>query len=120
MLYVGTVPFFARPLLARPSGEAYAAYALVGAIGIFAPRTLGVGYDNIEGMVAGKILGQSVIWLCFWKFVSWLISLCRGTPCGTLAPLFTIGGGGALGAPLGRTFPQFVVHPQICSLVGHA
>jgi len=146
MLYVGTNPIFAMPLLARPSGEAYAAYALVGAIvgwlavyvtraiywiedlfehlpihwmwwpaigglavgaiGIFAPRTLGVGYDNIEGMVAGKILGQAVIWLCFWKFVSWSISLGSGTPGGTLAPLFTIGGGGgvALGELFARTF----------------
>jgi H+/Cl- antiporter ClcA len=32
MLYVGTDPIFAMPLLARPTGEAYAAYAIVGAI----------------------------------------------------------------------------------------
>ena len=32
MLYVGTEPIFAMPLLARPSGEALAAYAIIGAI----------------------------------------------------------------------------------------
>src|SRR5438105_7284838 len=93
MLYVGTEPIFAMPFLARPSGAALAAYAIlgalvgwiavcvrrgvywmgdvydklpvhwmwwpalgglvVGAVGIISPRTLGVGYDNIEGMVAG-------------------------------------------------------------------
>jgi CIC family chloride channel protein len=162
MLYVGTDPIFAMPLLARPTGEAYAAYAIVGAIvgwlavyvtravywiedlfehlpihwmwwpaigglvvgavGIIAPRTLGVGYDNIEGMVNGKIVGEAVIWLCFWKFVSWSISLGSGTSGGTLAPLFTIGGGCgvALGELLAVTFPRFGIDPRICALVGMA
>ena len=162
MLYVGTDPIFAMPLLARPSGEAYAAYAMVGAIvgwlavyvtravywiedlfehlpvhwmwwpaigglavgaiGIIAPRTLGVGYDNIEGMVAGKIVGQAVIWLCIWKFLSWAISLGSGTSGGTLAPLFTIGGGAgaALGSLLAVSFPRFGIDPRICALVGMA
>src|SRR5581483_361545 len=145
MLYVGTEPIFAMPLLARPSGTALATYALlgavvgwlsvyvtravywiedlfehlpvhwmwwpaigglaVGAIGIFAPRTLGVGYDNIEGLVSGTLIGRAVIWLCIFKFVSWAISLGSGTSGGTLAPLFTIGGacGVALGELAGRT-----------------
>ena len=162
MLYVGTEPIFAMPLLARPTGEAYAAYALVGAIvgwlavyvtkavywiedlfehlpvhwmwwpaigglfvgaiGIFAPRTLGVGYDNIEGMVSGKLVGQAVLWLCIWKFVSWAVSLGSGTSGGTLAPLFTIGGGCgvALGEVLARTVPRFGIDPRICALVGMA
>jgi len=135
MLYVGTEPIFAMPLLARPSGEAPAAYAIVGAIvgwlavyvtravywvedlfeklpihwmwwpalgglvvgaiGIFAPHTLGVGYDNIEGMVTGHIVGQAVLFLCVMKFLSWSISLGSGTSGRTLAPLFTIGGAAA-------------------------
>src|SRR5207245_6470903 len=66
--------------------------------GIVAPRTLGVGYDNIEGMVAGKIVGMAVIWLCLFKFLSWSISLGSATSGGTLAPLFTIGGGWRRGA----------------------
>jgi len=162
MLYVGTDPIFAMPLLARQSGEALTAYAVVGAIvgwlavyvtravywiedlfehlpvhwmwwpaigglavgavGIIAPRTLGVGYDNIEGMVAGRIAGEAVVWLCLWKFVSWSISLGSGTSGGTLAPLFTIGGGAgaALGGLLATTFPRFGIDPRICALVGMA
>jgi H+/Cl- antiporter ClcA/predicted transcriptional regulator len=162
MLYVGTEPVFAMPLLARPTGEALAAYALVGAligwlsvyvtravywvedlfehlpihwmwwpalgglvvgaVGLVSPRTLGVGYDNIEGMVRGSLAGKAVLMLCLWKFVSWSISLGSGTSGGTLAPLFTIGGGAgvALGEVLSRTVPQFGIDPRICALVGMA
>jgi chloride channel protein, CIC family len=162
MAYVGTEPIFAMPLLARPSGEALATYAVVGAlvgwlavyvtravywvedlfeklpvhwmwwpalgglavgaVGIFAPRTLGVGYDNIEGMVSGKIVGEAVLLLCVMKFISWSISLGSGTSGGTLAPLFTIGGGAGvvLGELAAMQFPHFGIDPRICALVGMA
>ena len=162
MAYAGTEPIFAMPLLARPSGEALATYAVIGAIvgwmavyvtravywvedlfeklpihwmwwpaigglavgavGMFAPRTLGVGYDNIEGIVSGKIVGQTVLILCIAKFISWSISLGSGTSGGTLAPLFTIGGGAGvvLGELAAMQFPHFGVDARICALVGMA
>src|SRR5204863_6613739 len=94
----------------------------VGAVGIFAPRTLGVGYDNIEGMVSGKLVGETVLILCVAKFVSWSISLGSGTSGGTLAPLFTIGGGCgvAIGEILEVAFPHFGIDARICGLVGMA
>lgn len=70
----------------------------VGLIGFIAPRTLGVGYNNIEEIVATALPIQIVAWLCFMKLVSWLIALGSGTSGGTLAPLLTIGSG--LGAVL--------------------
>jgi H+/Cl- antiporter ClcA/CBS domain-containing protein len=162
MIYAGTAPIFAMPLLARPTGQALATYTVVGAfigylsvyvtravywiedlfehlpihwmwwpavggvavgvVGYFAPHTLGVGYDNIEGMVAGRLFGEAVLFLCAMKFVSWAIALGSGTSGGTLAPLFTIGGG--CGVVLGElaavAFPQFHVDPRICALVGMA
>ena len=162
MLYAGTAPIFAMPMLARPTEEALAAYAVVGAlvgwlsvyvtravywiedlfehlpvhwmwwpalggfvvgaVGIIAPRTLGVGYDNIEGLVSGTIVGKAVLFLCFWKFVSWSISLGSGTSGGTLAPLFTIGGGCgvAIGELMSGAVPRFGIDPRICGLVGMA
>jgi len=94
----------------------------VGVCGYFAPHTLGVGYDNIEGLVSGRIIGQAVIFLCAMKFLSWSISLGSGTSGGTLAPLFTIGGGCgvALGELARLAFPHFGVDPRICALVGMA
>jgi CBS domain-containing protein len=94
----------------------------VGVVGYFAPRTLGVGYDNIEGMVNGKLFGEAVLFLCVMKFLSWAISLGSGTSGGTLAPLFTIGGGCGvfLGELLAIQFPKFGIDPRICALVGMA
>jgi H+/Cl- antiporter ClcA len=71
----------------------------VGIIGYFAPRTLGVGYDNIDAVLTGALATGPLLALCLLKFASWAIALGSGTSGGTLAPLFTIGG--ALGALIG-------------------
>ena len=95
---------------------------VVGVVGYFAPRTLGVGYENIEQMVSGTIAGQALLVLVTLKLVSWIIALGSGTSGGTLAPLFTIGGGaGALaGGFLAHSFPSLGVDPRIAALVGMA
>jgi CIC family chloride channel protein len=64
----------------------------VGAYRFYAPHTLGVGYDNITGILSGSWPLQLVITLCLFKFLSWAIALGSGTSGGTLAPLLTIGG----------------------------
>lgn len=94
----------------------------VGVIGYFEPRTLGVGYYNIRDILAGRVLDSVLLALVVLKFVSWSIALGSGTSGGTLAPLFTIGGG--LGALLGiacaRWLPGLGVDPRIAALVGMA
>ncbi len=94
----------------------------VGIIGYFDPRTLGVGYDNIREILGGSIVGTSLLLLVILKFVSWAIALGSGTSGGTLAPLFTIGGG--LGAVLGTGLvaiaPRLGVDVRIAALVGMA
>src|SRR5512132_3231869 len=94
----------------------------VGVIGFLAPRTLGVGYDNIAGILSGDLLGRALLVLVLFKLVSWSIALGSGTSGGTLAPLFTIGGGfGALaGEMLQRWVPSLGVDPRIAGLVGMA
>lgn len=94
----------------------------VGVIGIIEPRTLGVGYENITGSLAGTIAGGALLLLVGLKLLSWAIYLGSGTSGGTLAPLFTIGGG--LGAWMGATVaalaPGLGVNPAIAGLVGMA
>jgi H+/Cl- antiporter ClcA len=94
----------------------------VGIIGYFEPRTLGVGYVNIQDTLSGQLTGIVVLTLLVLKFLSWSIALGSGTSGGTLAPLFTIGGG--LGAILGEVtahmFPSLGVDPRIAALVGMA
>ena len=95
---------------------------VVGLVGIVAPRTLGVGYDNIEGMVSGDLGGKVLFVLCGWKLVSWLFSLGSGTSGGTLAPLFTIGGGlgAACATAIAALAPSLGVDARLGALVGMA
>jgi chloride channel protein, CIC family len=94
----------------------------VGICGYFAPHTLGVGYDNIDRILSGDLTVRAVAFLCVMKFVSWCISLGSGTSGGTLAPLFTIGGG--LGASLGAlalvVVPDLGIDIRVAALVGMA
>ena len=95
---------------------------VVGVVGMIEPRTLGVGYENITGAIAGTIAGRALLVLVVLKFISWSVYLGSGTSGGTLAPLFTIGGGiGAwIGAFMAATLPAFGVDPHVAGLVGMA
>jgi H+/Cl- antiporter ClcA len=95
---------------------------VVGIVGFFVPDTLGVGYSNIENILNASVTGKALIILFVFKFISWSVSLGSGTSGGTLAPLFTIGGGlgsllGALGVFL---FPNVGLDVRLAALVGMA
>lgn len=94
----------------------------VGVIGYFAPDTLGVGYYNITAILSNDLPLKAVALLCAMKFLSWSIALGSGTSGGTLAPLFTIGGGmGALVGGAAVTFlPSAGIDLRIAGLVGMA
>ena len=96
---------------------------VVGVIGYFQPRTLGVGYENITQIIsnhAGTLSFVAV--LCLMKFVSWAVYLSSGTSGGTLAPLFTVGSGMGLlaGAAFVALLPAAGVDVRIAALVGMA
>lgn len=94
----------------------------VGVVGYVAPRTLGVGYDNIADILSGRFPVYAVSVLCLLKFVSWSISLSSGTSGGTLAPLFTIGSGAGslLGTLLVWVLPSSGLDVRVAALVGMA
>ena len=94
----------------------------VGVVGYFEPRTMGVGYENIENILGGAITGQALLTLCVLKFVSWSISLGSGTSGGTLAPLFTFGGalGALLGGGVATLAPALGMDTRMAALVGMA
>src|SRR6476661_7278459 len=93
---------------------------LVGIVGYFAPRTLGVGYDNITDILSGTMTFQIVASLCFMKFISWAVALGSGTSGGTLAPLLTIGGatGALLGTLIIYLFPASGITLPMAALIG--
>ena len=95
---------------------------LVGGVGYFAPRTLGVGYENITDVLSGNLSMQVILSLCILKFISWAIALGSGTSGGTLAPLLTIGGatGALLGMIILYLFPSSGITIPLAALVGMA
>ena len=92
----------------------------LGVIGYFQPRVLGIGYENITAIINRDMVGTALAVFIIAKFLAWAIYLGSGTSGGTLAPLFTIGGG--LGALLGTASASLVpganISPQVAALVG--
>lgn len=94
----------------------------VGIVGYFAPRTLGVGYDNITDLLSGKMVFHTVMILCIMKFISWSFALGSGTSGGTLAPLLTIGAatGILIAGALLYYFPHLNISLPLAALIGMA
>ncbi|HEY3626197.1 MAG TPA: chloride channel protein [Terracidiphilus sp.] len=63
----------------------------VGIGGLFFPRGLGVGYDNIAELLRGNAPLALLIGLLLAKSLMWAFSLSSGTSGGVLAPLLMIG-----------------------------
>lgn len=95
---------------------------VVGVVGHYAPHTLGVGYDNISGILSDEMTASAILFLCSMKFISWSIALGSGTSGGTLAPMFTIGGGIGyiLGAGAAAVWPAAGIDVRVAALVGMA
>lgn len=93
---------------------------VVGVIGYFAPRTLGVGYNNITDLLSGNLPVQVALALCLLKFASWAVALGSGTSGGTLAPLLTIGGasGMLIGSGILHFFPASGITLPLAAMVG--
>lgn len=72
----------------------------IGLGGIFFPRGLGVGYDNIAELLRGNAPVALLLGLIIAKSLMWAFSLSSGTSGGVLAPLLMIGA--ALGESLAR------------------
>jgi CIC family chloride channel protein len=92
----------------------------LGLIGYFQPRVLGIGYENITGIINGELVGWGLAIFVVAKFLAWAIYLGSGTSGGTLAPMFTIGGGIGylLGGGAMALVPGANVDARIAALVG--
>src|SRR6185369_7969843 len=89
---------------------------VVGIGGWIDPRVLGAGYENIQSLLRGEVIGAALIGLLIGKAIVWSIALGSGTSGGVLAPLLIIGG--ALGAFVGHWIP--VGDPGLWAMIGMA
>lgn len=105
------VPFWAKAL----SGG-----VAVGALGLAFPQVLGVGYDTMAQVVAGKIPLLLLVALFFAKYVATLTTIGAGGSGGVFAPSLYLGivMGAIFGHLLQMALPQVVVNPAAYALVG--
>jgi hypothetical protein len=77
----------------------------IGIGGLFFPRGLGVGYDNIAELLRGNAPLGLLIGILVAKSLMWAFSLSSGTSGGVLAPLLMIG------ASIGETAAMILREP---------
>jgi H+/Cl- antiporter ClcA/CBS domain-containing protein len=77
---------------------------VIGIGGLIYPHALGVGYDTIEALLAGRLVGPVLLTLILVKGTMWSVSLGSGTSGGVLAPLLIMGA--ALGGIEAHWFPE--------------
>jgi H+/Cl- antiporter ClcA/CBS domain-containing protein len=77
---------------------------VIGIGGLIYPHALGVGYDVIEELLQGKLIGSALVLLICVKWTIWAVSLGSGTSGGVLAPLLMMGA--ALGGVEAQWFPD--------------
>ena len=92
----------------------------VGGFGLLDARILGAGYETIDELLSGKILGLAAVSLFAFKLCAWVIGVSSRTTAGTLAPLFFIGSslGVFLCGILMHYFPAVLLDYKIAALVG--
>jgi H+/Cl- antiporter ClcA/predicted transcriptional regulator len=93
-----------------PINEAW--HPLIGAlifatVGLFEPRALGVGYDVIGDVLAGRFAVSVLAGIAVAKLLAWWFALGSGTSGGTLAPVLLISAafGSVFGAGLNHVLP---------------
>jgi chloride channel protein, CIC family len=88
----------------------------IGIGGLFFPRGLGVGYDNIAELLHGNATLGLIVGILIAKSLMWAFSLGSGTSGGVLAPLLMIGG--AVGAMAGHLAHASVEAQAFWALIG--
>src|SRR5580692_5547635 len=88
----------------------------IGIGGLFFPRGLGVGYDNIAQLLQGNATIGLIVGILVAKSLMWASSLGSGTSGGVLAPLLMIGG--AVGATAGHLAHASVEAQAFWALLG--
>jgi CIC family chloride channel protein len=92
------------------------------AVGYLVPRALGVGYDVIGDVLAGRMALAALAALLAAKVIAWWIALASGTSGGALAPTLLMGAatGGLVGSAMTHIAPGLHVSPGAFALVGMA
>jgi CIC family chloride channel protein len=93
---------------------------VIGAILIFSPAVMGVGYEYVDQALNGGLLLKTMLLLCFLKLGATIVSYVSGNAGGIFAPSLYIGAmaGGAAGMLVRRIAPFPTADPGAYALVG--
>jgi CIC family chloride channel protein len=93
---------------------------VIGAILIFSPAIMGVGYEYVDQALNGGLLFKTMVLLCFLKLAATIVSYSSGNAGGIFAPSLYIGAmaGGAVGMLVHRIAPFPTGNPGAYALVG--
>ncbi|OYT67083.1 MAG: chloride channel protein [Candidatus Wolframiiraptor sp. EX4484-121] len=115
---------FFEKLNASPQLKPAIGGLIVGLIGVFYARygIMGVGYEGIDLVLAGKLTLTLLILLGFLKILATSFTIGSGGSGGIFAPSLYIGSmfGGALGILFHTMFPSIVTQPATYALAGMA
>jgi chloride channel protein, CIC family len=92
----------------------------IGALLIFVPEVMGVGYEYVDQALNGGLVFQTLLLLCFLKLAATVISYSSGNAGGIFAPSLYIGAmaGGAVGMVVRQIAPFPTGDPGAYALVG--
>jgi len=108
-------------LRARPTTKAIVGGLIVGLLGLASSgHALGVGYEAVEGALAGSFPLLVLLGLIAMKLVATPVTLAAGGSGGVFAPALFLGAmaGGAFGLLAGQLFPTWTAPSGAYALVG--
>jgi CIC family chloride channel protein len=93
---------------------------VAGALALFAPRILGVGYSSVDAALNGQLALKVLLVLFSLKLLATAIAFSSGNSGGLFAPSLFIGAmlGGLIGTLGSHFFPAQVLSPGTYALVG--
>ena len=111
--------FAALPFATRPF-QPVAGGILVGALGMFLPQVLGVGYDYVDQVLNGDIALRVVLLLIPLKLIATAVCYGSGNAGGIFGPSLFFGAmlGGAVGSAAHALLPGSTATPGAYALVG--
>jgi CIC family chloride channel protein len=93
---------------------------VVGAILVFVPQVMGVGYEYVDQALSGALVLRVLILLCVMKLAATIVSYASGNAGGVFAPSLYIGAmaGAAVGTVVNLYAPFPTAAPGAYALVG--
>ena len=93
---------------------------VAGLLALFAPRILGVGYNEVSAALNGQLVLKMLLLLFSFKLLATAVAFSSGNSGGLFAPSLFIGAmlGGAVGVAGAHYFPSQIISPGTYALVG--